>query len=382
MLKTFQHDKICLKKAHPLGNVNVKISMKKIFTSIFNIIIFFSLHGQSTDSVKTGILKCWVFADIYYAYDFNQPSDRNRPGFIYSHNKHNDFALNNGIIGLKCDEQNFRAALAFHTGTFIRANYANEPDFLRLIYEASIGFKVKKKLWIDAGIIPSHIGVESALSIYNPTLSRSMMAENTPYYDTGIKITYEPSKRFTLTGLILNGWQNIAENNTNKALGWQLQYKPMGNLLFNSSTFFGKETAAYDSISSMRYFHNFYTQAAIKNFTITAAFDIGFQNIRHSNMVNIWYNPTFIMRYNPVNKIAIAVRIEYYQDRKGVIILTDTKNGFQVYSSSLNFDVRMKENLLWRIEGRLFRSQDPIFIFKSNSKDTDLVLLSSLAVKF
>jgi hypothetical protein len=48
----------------------------------------------------------------------------------------------------------------------------------------------KKTLWLDAGIFGSHMGFESALSIDNPTLTKSFVAENSPYYWSGAKLTY------------------------------------------------------------------------------------------------------------------------------------------------------------------------------------------------
>lgn len=38
------------------------------------------------------------YIESYYTYDFNKPVDNNRPGFIYSHNRHNEFNLNLGFV--------------------------------------------------------------------------------------------------------------------------------------------------------------------------------------------------------------------------------------------------------------------------------------------
>ena len=39
------------------------------------------------------------------------------------------------------------------------------------------------------------------------------MAENSPYYETGVRFTYEVGPKLTLTALVLNGWQIVRENN-------------------------------------------------------------------------------------------------------------------------------------------------------------------------
>ena len=71
-------------------------------------------------------------------------------------------------------------------GTYMNANYAAEPEYLKNIYEANAGIKISKNenLWIDVGILPSHIGFETAIRKDNWTLTRSMVAENSPYYES------------------------------------------------------------------------------------------------------------------------------------------------------------------------------------------------------
>lgn len=90
---------------------------------------------------------------------------------------------------------------------------------LKHVYEAYAGFRPFAKAWLDLGIFGSHIGFESAISKDNRTLTRSIMADNSPYYESGARLTYEVDPKLTLTGLVLNGWQNIRETNQSKALG-------------------------------------------------------------------------------------------------------------------------------------------------------------------
>ena len=67
--------------------------MKKI---LFGTVILMSMQLMAQDS--TGSLTISGYAEAYYQYDFNKPSDNNRPGFIYSHNRHNEFNMNLGFI--------------------------------------------------------------------------------------------------------------------------------------------------------------------------------------------------------------------------------------------------------------------------------------------
>lgn len=352
-------------------------------------------QGQSipsTDSISVSKPKLTfnAFADIYYLYDFNQPDNHERPGFVYAHSRHNEFALNNAVIGAAYASDMVRGNIGLHTGTYVQRNYASETlngsEALKYIYQANVGVRIAKGLWLDAGIMPSHIGYESALSIDNPTLTRSLMAENTPYYEAGAKLTWDISDKLTVSGLILNGWQRIVETDENKALGTQIQYKPIKGVLLNSSTFFGKE-------GSYRYFHNFYgVFDLIDKVTIIAAFDIGWQEQLTINGnkdgYKTWWNPNLMVRYKPTDKVAIAGRLEYYNDPNNSIVSPTALDnetfvtGFKTFSPSLNMDYFPTDNVALRIEGRLYSSSNPIFLKNNQTKKTDGIITTSMSFKF
>ena len=67
------------------------------------------------------------------------------------------------------------------------------------------------------------------------------------------------------------------------------------------------------------------------------------------------------MQYKPTDKIQLAARGEYYSDEKGVIIVTETPNGFKTYGFSANFDYLVADNVMFRIEARNLSSKDEIF---------------------
>jgi len=63
-------------------------------------------------------------------------------------------------------------------------------------------------------------------------VTRSTLADNSPYFETGEKLSYtsDDSKWFA-SGLILNGWQHIQrpDSNTTPSIGYQLTYKTNAN---------------------------------------------------------------------------------------------------------------------------------------------------------
>ncbi|MEY4937193.1 MAG: hypothetical protein RIS64_3552, partial [Bacteroidota bacterium] len=307
------------------------------------------------------------FIDSYYSYDFGNPDNHTRPGFIYSYNKHNEATLNLGLIKANYVKDNIRGNFALMAGTYAQYNMAVEQDLMKNIYEANVGIKVSKtaNLWVDAGIMPSHIGFESAIGKDCMNLTRSILAENSPYYEAGVKLGYtSKSEKWYLAAMYLNGWQRIQkiDGNQTPAFGTQLTYKPSGKTSLNWSTYVGNEQP--DNERKWRYFNNFYGQFKISEKTnLVAGFDIGAQQtVNGSSDYDTWYSPVIIVQYKPTAKIQLAARGEYYQDEKGVIIATGTPNGFKTFGYSANFDYLVADNVMFRIEARSLNSKDEIFL--------------------
>lgn len=333
-------------------------------------------------------LKITGYAEVYYQFDFNNPENNSRPGFVYSHSRNNEVNLNLGFVKANYETENLRANLALATGTYMNSNYAAEPGVLKNIYEANVGIKISKSknLWIDAGIMPSHIGFESAISKDCWTLTRSMLADNSPYFESGAKISYNSDNgKWLLSGLVLNGWQRIqrVDGNSTVAFGHQLTYKPTEKITLNSSSFIGNDKP--DSIRQMRYFHNLYGIFQLtKRFALTTGFDIGAeQKMKGSDQYNVWFSPVVIAKFAVSDKVSLAARGEYYSDKNGVIIATGTDNGFKTFGYSANIDYQILPNLVWRTELKNLSSKDDIFINRDqNFKNNSISAVTSIAVNF
>lgn len=315
------------------------------------------------------------YAEAYYLQDFNRPLNNTRPGFVYSHNRTNEVTINLAFLKAGYSTERIRGNFALAAGTYMNANYAAEPGVLQNIYEANIGFRISQRhdLWIDAGIMPSHIGFESAIGKDNWTLTRSMMADNSPYYEAGAKIGYNsPNGKWYLSALYLNGWQRIqrVDGNTSPSFGHQLTFKPNDKITLNSSSFIGNDKP--DSVRLMRYFHNFYAQFQFNaKFGLITGFDIGWeQQEKGSDHYNNWYTAALILKYDFNDRTLIAARGEYYQDKKGVIISTGAPGGFRTWGYSANVDYKILPNLLWRTEFRNLQGSEDIFV-KRNGTNTN-----------
>ncbi|WP_394994917.1 porin [Emticicia sp.] len=355
----------------------------KILLVVFLSSFFTTVFAQN-DTIKSP-LTFTGYIETYYTYDFGNPANHTRPTFVYSHNRHNEVNLNLGFVKAAYEKNNVRANLALMTGTYANANLVAEPNVLKNILEANAGVKISatKNLWLDAGIFAAHIGFESAISKDCWTLSRSILADNSPYYESGVKVAYtSDNAKWFLSALVLNGWQRIQriDGNNMPAFGHQITYKPNQKITLNSSSFVGSDSP--DSVRLVRYFHNFYAIFQVhQRFGLTLGFDIGLQQKNpKSNQYNTWFSPVLIAKFSPSARLNIAARTEYYADKNQVIIVTGSQNGFQTYGNSVNIDYKITDNLVWRSEYKILSSKDKIFT--EGTQTNNHLLLTSLAISF
>lgn len=323
------------------------------------------------------------FADIYYGYDFSKPINNSRPNFLYNHSRNNEVNVNLAFLKATYQNDNVRANIALGIGTYMQYNYAAEPNALQHIFEANVGVKLGKNTWLDAGILPSHIGFESAISKDCWTLSRSILAENSPYFETGVKVTNSPSDKLTFSVILLNGWQRITrvEGNSTPAFGTQLTFKPNDKTTLNWSTFVGNDKP--DVSRQMRYFNNFYAIfQASKRLGFIAGFDYGVEQKSYKNTkYNTWLSPVLIAKLQVSEKWNLAGRAEYYKDANGVIIAANI-NEFDIVGFSLNADYQIFNNVVWRIEARSLNTRKSNFNSSSGLRDNNFSALTSLAISF
>lgn len=360
-------------------------------TWLFNLLLLLALptlvFAQSDSTLNKPIH--WVssiYLDSYYGYHFSNPNNNEAVAFFYNHNRHNEFNLNLGLLKINVSDEKFRANFALQTGTYANDNYSAEEGVIKNIFEANVGVALnqKKNLWLDVGIMPSHIGFESAISADNWTLSRSVLAENSPYFLSGAKLSLIPNDKLQIAVLVVNGWQRIQRvaGNSLPSLGTQVNYTVNQNINFNWSSFLGTDDP--DSTRRYRFFNNFYsTIKANDRLSFITGFDYGLQQIsKESSNWNTWFSPVIIAKYKISEKWSAAYRIEQYVDRSSVIITVPTGKAVDILGISLNLDYAPNELILCRLEGRFLNNSTGILQTKSGVATNNFYILSSIAFRF
>jgi len=351
--------------------------MKRISFIILFITALTASHAQVTNtgmldtaaSVKLGNFSFGGYLDAYYAFDFNQPQTKDRPYFVSSA-RHNEFNINLAYINVQYSSDRLRMRITPGFGTYMAANYAAEPAMLRFLVEANGGVRIarNKQIWLDAGILGSPYTNESAISRDHLMYSRSFAPEYVPYYMTGVKLSLPLHEKLNLYLYVLNGWQQIQDNNKGKSFGTQLEYRPAKKHLINWNTFIGEESNNLDSTFRWRYFSDVYwIFDNQKKWMATSCVYAGIQNRANGNN-DIWWQANLIGRYRFHEWFSLSARAEYFSDPEQVMIKPITGvNNTGIFSTGLCANVHVMDHGMIRVEGRYFTAANDIYLDKNQS---------------
>lgn len=333
------------------------------------------------------------FVDTQYAFDFNSPPNGDR-AFTTQPARDNEFNLNLGFVEVKLDSPKTRGRLALQAGTSVQSNYSSEPkrgsvsggDLSRHIQEARIGYAINERTWVDAGIFFAHVGSESWISRDNLVLTRSLVADYSPYYLSGVKLTHALTDRLTAQVLVTNGWQNISENNKDKNLGTGLEYN-FENVTVAYNAMFGNEVSGdlngVPRKGEFRHFHNFiFKSRSPERFEWIAQADVGFQRKPDSSDYSSWWGTSVMGRYKLNETQKVSVRVEHYEDADQIIIVTGQASPFNATGGSLGFDQTLDEGLVWRNEVRFLAATESVFPKESTLAKDNTTVTTSLGFSF
>ena len=358
-----------------------------------------AIRAQNTQPDTSIKVSFGGFVDAYYAWDSSEPPtfDRSFAGgtlFTTQPARHNEFNVNLAFVEAKLDGPRVHGRLALQAGTSVQSNYSGEPtngaisgsSLARLLQEAFAGVKIGENLWIDGGIFFSHMGLEGWISRDNPTYTRSLVADYSPYYSTGMRAIWQATPRLTAHVHVVNGWQNISENNSGKGAGLRLDYAPSSSTTLSYYNFFTDEAG-----NRLRTFNGAGAKIVAGRTTLLGQFDFGTQGKSTvDNRTASWYGLTAIARVQVTPAVALSGRFERYDDEDQVILGTGaqddgTPNGaFRANGGSIGLDVSPQSRLLWRTELRGFSNETAVFPDgKTGSpQQGSAFVVSSLAVTF
>jgi hypothetical protein len=329
-----------------------------LFTSALFLLCHTAVMAQSETAVSG-------YIDLYYTIESVRPEGQRRPAFLYNHHHLDSPRVNLALLQYSAQSGRARSAFGLMAGTYAEENLAHEQSLLRHVFEANVGIALDEaqRWWLDVGVLPSHIGAESAISALNPTLSRSLAAENSPYYQSGARLSWEHSKSLSLRFLVLNGWQRMqpVPGSSIPALGSQVEYAPSEDWTLNWSTYVGSDYP--DDERRMRYFNNLFLVSRLnEKLSLTTGLDLGAeQESKGSRGYHKWFTSYLMPHWRFNERWATAQRVEYYRDTKHVIISQQADTEFRTVGYSWNVDYQPASRVLLRLELRRLHSPEAIY---------------------
>ena len=325
-----------------------------------------SYAKAATDTAIAVVFGGWI--DTYYAYDFNRPPGQDH-AFTAEVARHNEFNVNLAYVDATLSGARVHGRAAIQFGNAVQANYAAEPrigsvsgpDVSRFLQEAWAGYKVAPPVWLDAGVFLSSFGPESFISRDNWTYIRSLVGENSPTAEAGLRATWQVNPKWAIQGKVLNWWSIISENNHSKSLGWRVDWTPKEGYDIAYDGFLGNEMP--DSVPhQLRTWHEAIVQVKPSaQVQLRGAFDYGQQERANGDGSAAWRGWSAIARWQLLPTVAVAARGEYYSDPEQVIVATGLPDGFRASGASFDVDVAPIPHFRWRTELHYLHGKDPLF---------------------
>lgn len=321
-----------------------------------------------------------AMADVVYSLSFNSPADHVR-AYTTQPSRDREIGLMLGHLSVAASNENFRGRIAIQEGWFTRANYVGADSSWRNLQEASVGIRIAQGLWLDGGVMFSHIGYESMIARDNLTLGRSLTADYTPYYSTGLALAWSPIDELTITGLVLNGWQQIVDINGDLSLGTRVYWKPSSTVAVNWSTYYGNDQPN-GAEALMRFHNNFYVEIKpTSDITAVALADFCMQEAPNGESTQQWYLGA-IGAWAFAQDFRVALRAEHYEDPDHIFIVPLNGASFITTGLSANLDFRPTTATLLRCEIRTLLADDDVFPSEDGYSSSDTFVTFSTSIAF
>ena len=329
------------------------------------------------------------FVDTYLAWDSGRPYGLDR-AYTSQAARHAEFNVNLAYIDALMTGDRVRGRLALQAGTSVQAVYMNEPSVGRYsgsslaqhIQEAVVGVRMREGVWLDGGVFFSHLGSESWVSRDNPTYTRSLIADYSPYYEAGVKLTWDVRPDVTALLTVVNGWGHISENNADKSIGARVDWTLTPHITLGYYNLIGNEQPD-TSAARLRLFNGITAKFTSDEWTVVTTIDGG-REARPGLSPASWFGTAVVARVHMTERTSLSGRFEAFNDQKQVLIRTGS-GAFNVFGGSFGLDMEPSDGVLWRTEIRTLKGKSEVFPDRGSATGrsrSNMVFVTSLAITF
>ncbi|GMR04484.1 MAG: hypothetical protein BMS9Abin23_0382 [Thermodesulfobacteriota bacterium] len=345
--------------------------MRKVFLLFLMTVFILTGSYAGAESTVGKILdqvKVKGFVSAGYNYNFNTP-DSKAINFRPFNNKDNSFNLE--LAGLVFEKEasapgdaGFRIDLdyGFTIPEQIRStglSLESDQFDLRQAYVRWVA-PVGNGLTLDFGKFITEMGAEviEGADGWNYNYSRSLLFYYTiPFTHTGLRASYTPNDYVSFVAAVVNGWDNVVDNNSAKSFLIHAAITPTKTTTVNLKYIVGAERD--DNNRDLRHVVNVnFTQEFLEKFTFNL--DLVYGSEDSAVVVNetaTWSGVSGIIRYAVNDMIALNLRGEFLDDNDGS--RTGTKQ--QMWEFTFTPEFAVSKNIIIRPEYRHDASDSKVF---------------------
>jgi hypothetical protein len=300
--------------------------------------------------------------DGYYSYNFNRPDGRANTGRAFDP-RDNSFSLN--LAKFTLEKKNdlssplgFKIDLGFGpTVDIVNGPNPTGGDAVKNILQGYVSYvaPVGSGLTIDFGKFFTPVGSEVVETKDNYNYSRSFLFTYGPYYHTGMRAKYAINGKVSVSGFLLNGWDNFTDNNQGKTYGVSVGLTPTSRLAITQTYLGGPEQT--DSSKEWRHIADtVVSYAATDKLSFLGNFAYGADEFVGGPRGH-WSGLALAFKYAFNPRFAFSPRFEVFDDHDGF----RTGTAQTLKGLTLTQEVKLAGNLISRFEYRRDWSDSDFF---------------------
>ncbi len=343
--------------------------MKKNILLVLISLFLFPLFLKAQDNGLADYFKNFsikVYADGYYAWDNDKNSTPRQFSAISPYR--DEFKINIAQASMKYNSDMVRGIVTLQFGDIPTLNWPSNQQYIQ---EANVGFSPVKNLWFDFGYQLTHIGAESLLPKSNIFSSLALGTYYEPFYQSGLKVSYEFDPKFSASFHLLNGYNVFQDNNKNKSFGFQFAYVPTECLKLTYNNITGNEMPTGTDGKTRIYNNLVINYTPNEKFDVLGGFDFGYQEkskITNADEGASMFSGLAAIRYKINKKFSVSGRFEIISDPEGFLtgVITDSdgkQTGLKIYGATLGVEYKPVDAAYLRFETRILNADAKQKIF-------------------
>jgi hypothetical protein len=314
-----------------------------------------------------------MFADAYFAYQTGEPGTlatstlhRAYVGQGPTGLAENGFSLSWLGFDAVYDGGTFGATGSLRFGSSMPIFHTNNPIVgIDNITQGFVTWKPVEALALDLGMFGTIFGAEVGESWRNLNYTRgALYYYGQPFWHTGLRAAYSVNEQLTLTGMLVNGTNNISETvqadggtDQTPTVAAQIKFAPNDSFTIIGGGMLATDMEANDDVGFDTFF-DLVATASLGDLSIVLNGDyIITKAVGDAPDDRSFFGLSGGLGYALTEQVGIAGRVEYLSDDGG----NPDGDPWTLTTATATLDVRPAPNLIIRLDGRMELSSQDVF---------------------